>query len=87
MNTLNVEFELPAIIASQASLNFNNISQEVKKMFALFLYEHKQISLTKACELGEFSQWEFFEMNKQLGIPICFSNEQLKQDMDSLSDV
>lgn len=56
-------------------------------MFALFLYEHKQISLSKACELGEFSQWEFFDMNKQLGISIPFSKEQLKQDMDRLSDV
>ncbi|WP_069470299.1 UPF0175 family protein [Candidatus Marithrix sp. Canyon 246] len=56
-SSLTVKFDLPAVIASQASLNFNNISQEVKKMFALFLYEHKQISLSKACELGEFSQW------------------------------
>jgi predicted HTH domain antitoxin len=87
MNTLTVKFELPAVIASQASLNINNISQEVKKMFALFLYEHKQISLSKACELGEFSQWEFFEMNKQLGISIPVSEEQLQQDMDRLSDV
>ena len=30
-------------------------------MFAIFLYEHKKISLSKACEIGGMSQWEFFE--------------------------
>ena len=52
MNTVSVKFELPTIVASQAGLNLENINQEVKLMFAMFLYEHKRISLSKACEIG-----------------------------------
>ena len=33
----------------EVGLNFENISEEIKQMVAIFLYEHKQISLSKAC--------------------------------------
>jgi len=87
MNTLSVKFELPIIIASQVGLNFDNISKEVKQILALFLYEHKHISLSKACEIGDFSQWEFFEMNRQLSIPIHYTQNELENDLEKLSDV
>ncbi|EDN66095.1 conserved hypothetical protein [Beggiatoa sp. PS] len=87
MNTLSVKFELPTIVASQVGLNLNDISFDVKKMFALFLYEHKSISLSKACEIGGFSQWEFFEMNRQFGISIPYTQDDLQEDMEKLSDV
>jgi len=87
MNTLTVKFELPIIVASQIGLNFENISKEVKQILALFLYEHKHISLDKACEIGNLSQWEFFEMNRQLSIPIHYTQNELKNDMEKLSDV
>lgn len=87
MNTLGVRFEIPTIVASQAGLNIENISQEVKRMFAIFLYEHCRISLNKACEIGGMSQWEFFEMNRQLDIPIRYTSHDLAQDMEKLADV
>lgn len=87
MNTMNVEFELPTTIASQAGLDIDNISQEVKRLLAIFLYEHKRISLSKACEIGGTSHWEFFEMNRQLGIPFQYSKDDLKHDMEKLSGV
>ncbi|MDM8558914.1 UPF0175 family protein [Candidatus Parabeggiatoa sp. HSG14] len=87
MNTLSVKFELPTMLASQVGLNFDNISFDVKKMFALFLYEHKRISLSKSCEIGGFSQWEFFEMNRQLGIPMQYTQEDLREDTEKLSNV
>jgi len=87
MNTLSVKFELPIIIASQVGLNFDNISRDVKQIFAMFLYEHKHISLSKACEVGGFSQWEFFEMNRQLSIPMHYTQNELERDMEKLSDV
>jgi predicted HTH domain antitoxin len=87
MNTLSVKFELPTIVASQAGLNLENINQEVKLMFAMFLYEHKRISLSKACEIGGTSQWDFFEANRQLKIPIHYTQDDLKKDMERLSGV
>ncbi len=87
MNTLTVNFELPMMLVSQAGLNPENISQEVRRIVAMFLYDHKRISLSKACEISEISQWEFFEMNRHLGIPFHYTREDLKRDMEKLSDV
>lgn len=87
MNSIHVEFELPTIIAAQAELDVDNINQEVRRMFALFLYEHKRISLSKACELGAMSLWEFTDMNHRLGIPLHYSTKDLDEDMGRLSDV
>lgn len=87
MNSLHIEFELPAILAAQAELDIDNINQEVKRMFALFLYEHKRISLSKACEIGAMSLWEFADMNHRFGVPLHYSAQDLKEDMIRLADV
>ena len=87
MKTLHVEFELPAILASQAGLDIDDISQDVRRMFALFLYEHKRISLSKACEIGGMSLWEFADLNHQLGIPFHYSTEDFNEDMLKLANV
>ncbi len=87
MNTLNVCFDLPAIVAAQAGLNRDTISQDVKRFFTIFLYEHQLISLSKACELAGMSQWEFFEMNQQLDIPVRYTQDDLMQDMEKLRNV
>lgn len=87
MKNLHVEFDIPATLASQVGLNSQNISKEIRSMLALFLYEHKQISLGKACEIGGINQWEFVELNRQLGIEIDYTQDDLLEDMERLSDV
>lgn len=87
MNTLTVSFELPTTVVSQAGLDSDNINQDVKVIVALFLYERKRISLSKACEIGGISQWDFFELNRQLGIPMSYTHEDLAKDMEKLADV
>lgn len=56
-------------------------------MFTIFLYEHQRISLSKACELAGMSQWDFFEINRHLGIPIHYTQNDLALDMEKLRDV
>ena len=87
MSDLHIEFELPVILAAQAELDIDNINQEVRRIFALFLYEHKRISLSKACEIGGMSLWEFADMNHRLGIPLHYSAKDLDEDMVRLSNV
>ena len=84
---MRINFELPASVVSQAGLNSGSLSDEVKKMFAVFLYEHKRISLSKACEVGNMSQWEFFEMNKHLGVSLHYSKNDLNTDLEKLANV
>lgn len=87
MKTLHVEFELPTLLASQAGLDTDNISQDVRRLFALFLYEHKRISLSKACEIGGMSLWEFADLNHQLGILFHYSTKDLNEDLLKLAHV
>ena len=87
MKNVHVEFELPALLANQAGLNEENIGQQARRMLALFLYEHKRISLGKACEIGDMSYWEFADLNRQLGIPFHYSQDDLAEDLTKLSNV
>ena len=87
MNNVHVEFELPSFSISQSGIDLNNVNDEVKKILALFLYEHQRISLGKACEIGGFSLWELSELNRQFGISIDYSEQDLDDDLLRLSDV
>ncbi|MDM8527848.1 UPF0175 family protein [Anaerolineales bacterium HSG24] len=87
MNVIQVNFELPVFLIHQIGLDTKTINDEVKRMFALFLYEHQYISLGKACELSGFSLWEFTEMNQQLNIEIAYTDDDLQDDLTRLVDV
>ncbi len=87
MNNVQIEFELPALLARQAGLNEKNISQQALRLLALFLFEHGRLSLGKACEIGAMSYWEFAELNRQLGIPFRYSQDDLAEDLTRLANV
>lgn len=87
MNTIHVEFELPAQVVSQAGLDIENPGRDARLMLALFLYEHHRISLGKACELGGISHWEFADLNRKFKIPVLYSGGDLEKDMERLADV
>ena len=56
-------------------------------MLALFLYEHQRLSLGKALEMAEISYWEFAELNRQLEIPVRYSQQDLEEDLNRLAHV
>ena len=87
MNALHIEFDLPSLVAAQAGFNPENATSEVRRMLALFLYEHQRLSLGKALEIAEISYWEFAEMNRQLGISIRYTQQDLEEDMNRLANV
>jgi len=87
MNALHIEFDLPSLLAAQAGFNSENATTEVRRMLALFLYEHQRLSLGKALEIAEMSYWEFAELNRQLGIPIRYSQQDLEGDLNRLAHV
>ena len=87
MQTLPIELDMPSPIANEFGLTVNNAGQEIRRMMALFLYEHQRISLGRACELGDFSQWEFFSMNQDLKIDFDYTAQDLEADLARLSDV
>ena len=87
MNALHIEFDLPCLLATQAGFNAENATAEVRRMLALFLYEHQRLSLGKALEIAELSYWEFAELNHQLGISIRYSQQDLEEDLNRLAHV
>ncbi len=87
MENVHIEFDFPTIFANQIGLKPNNASQEIRRILALFFYEHGYVSLGKACEIGNMTEWEFSERNQKWGIPIKYSEEDLKDDMERLSYV
>ena len=87
MNALHIEFDLPSLLATQAGFNDENATAEVRRMLALFLYEHQRLSLGKALEMAEISYWEFSELNHQLGISIRYSQQDLEEDLNRLAHV
>jgi len=87
MNSTVINFELPTFLIQQLGLNTQAINQEVRRMVALFLYEHQRISLSKACEIGGFNLWEFFELNRQLAIELPYTVDDLDDDLARLAHV
>jgi predicted HTH domain antitoxin len=86
MSDLHIELDMPSPIATELGLTSANAAGEVRRMLALFLYEHGRISLGKACEFGGFSYWEFAEMNRDLMIPIQYGEQDLADDLARLRD-
>jgi len=82
MQTITVQ--LPADILQAARVPTDQATTEVKKMIVLFLYARGTISLGKACELLGISQWEFFELNKELGLTMHYDLEDYREDSDKL---
>ena len=87
MNALHIEFELPSLLATQAGFNAENATADVRRMLALFLYEHQRLSLGKSLEMAEISYWEFAELNRQLEIPVRYSQQDLEEDLNRLAHV
>jgi len=87
MNSLHVEFDLPTSLMSQAGLDTEKPTEEIRRMLALFLYEHRRLSLGKACELGNMSYWDFADLNARLGISIHYGEEDRAEDRERLADV
>jgi predicted HTH domain antitoxin len=79
-----VTIQLPTDILQAAEVSTDRAAAEVKKMIVLFLYARGTISLGKACELLGISQWEFFELNKELGLTMHYDLEDYHEDLRTL---
>jgi len=82
MKTITIQ--LPADILQAAKVPTDRAATEVKNMIVLFLYARGTISLGKACELLGISQWEFFELNEELGFTIHYDLKDYHEDLTTL---
>jgi predicted HTH domain antitoxin len=87
VKTLAINFDFPLWLATQLGIQQSHASQELCRLVALFLYEHGQISLGKACEIGNLGYWEFAELNRYWQIPIRYTTQELAEDLEKLANV
>jgi len=83
----SVKVELPKELLSEAHVSTRNASPEIKKMVVLYLYARGNISLAKAAEWLEVSQWEFFELNKTWGLPMHYGVDEYRSDLATIASL
>lgn len=82
---MQIQFEIPLEAARSAGLDGAvSPSRTAQSMLALFLYEHGKLSLGKACEWGQISQWDFMDQARQMGVLIEGGQDSLNADLDVL---
>lgn len=81
----SVKVALPSELLQAAHVPPRKASAEVKKMIILYLYARGSISLAKATEWLGISQWEFFELNKEWGLPLHYDLDEYREDQTILA--
>jgi len=81
----SVRVVIPEDLLRAAQISPRQASAEVKKILVLYLYARGNISLAKAAEWLGISQWEFFELNKEWGLPIHYDTEEYREDQAVLA--
>lgn len=83
----SVRVILPEDLLQAAQIPPRKASAEVKKMVVLYLYARGTISLAKAAEWLGVSQWEFFELNREWGLPIHYAADDYREDQVTLANL
>jgi predicted HTH domain antitoxin len=81
----SVRIVLPEDLLQAAHVPPRKASAEVKKMIVLYLFARGGISLAKATEWLGISQWEFFELNREWGLPIHYDIDEYREDQATVS--
>jgi len=81
----SVRVVIPEDLLRAAQVSPRQANSEVKKILVLYLYARGNISLAKAAEWLGISQWEFFELNKEWGLPIHYDTEEYREDQAVLA--
>jgi predicted HTH domain antitoxin len=87
MDTVQIQFELPAYAAHAGGLEPSSPSRSAQQMLALFLYEHGKVSLGRACELGGMTAWEFSERARAHGVPVNLASDDIDGDLSRLRNL
>ena len=84
MATLNLELDIPTESVGWTEIPQKELTSEIKKILAVYLYSKKSLPLHHACKLAGVSKWEFFDINKEFRVPVPYDIENLEQDRDTL---
>jgi len=87
MSNVKIEVELPEEVLASARINQHDAPREVTRLAVFEMYREGLISLGKACELAEMSLWEFYDLNKKLGITLSYDREEWRRDKEAVESL
>jgi len=82
------EVEMPGSILALIKVDRDQLGPFIKRSLAVELYREGKLSLGKAAELaGAKSKWEMLMLLGERGVPLDYTAEDAKDDLQTLRDV
>ena len=82
------EIDLPGSILAQIKIPEAELGIFIKRTLAVELYRERRLSLGKAAELAGFkSKWEMLMLLCEKGVPLDYTAEDAKKDLQTLEEV
>lgn len=83
-NAVQLVIELPADFVAMESEE--TIKQEVRASYALWLFRHSKVTLSKAAEIAGVDLYRFMELCKEERIPVVdVSHEELLEEVRGMA--
>jgi len=82
------EVDMPGSILALIKVKPDQLSLYIKRSLAVELYREGKLSLGKAAELaGAKSKWEMLLLLRERGVPLDYTAEDAKEDLQTLKEV
>jgi len=79
---------MPGSILALIKVDRDQLGPFIKRSLAVELYREGKLSLGKAAELaGAKSKWEMLMLLNERGVPIDYTSEDAKDDLQTLKEV
>ena len=80
--------DMPGSILALIKVDRDQLGPFIKRSLAVELYREGKLSLGKAAELaGAKSKWEMLMLLNERGVPIDYTSEDAKDDLQTLKEV
>jgi predicted HTH domain antitoxin len=82
------EVDMPGSILALIKVDPDQLGPFIKRSLAVELYREGKLSLGKAAELaGAKNKWEMLMLLNERGVPIDYTSEDAKDDLQTLKEV
>ncbi|MFQ6056478.1 MAG: UPF0175 family protein [Methanosarcinales archaeon] len=83
---IQTTISIPEDILFSAKIRERQLQSFIKKILAVELYREGLLSLGKAAEFaGVETRWEMMTILKEKGVPLHYTIEDVKEDLDALN--
>jgi len=85
MNSVKIEIAIPEDVMFALNKNTRELSEDVKKLLAIELYNTNKLSLGKSSELANLCREDFIKLLSQKGHSLFnWDSNEIKSELDAL---